>query len=92
MAASLPVLAIRQQISSGVDIIVHLGRLRDKSRKVIEIIEVIGMEDGEIITKTLYRFQEKRVNSTNKVEGQLEMIGEITHVAKLQTAGLYEKI
>lgn len=92
MAASLPVLAIRQQISSGVDIIVHLGRLRDKSRKVIEIIEVIGMEDGEIITNPLYRFQEKRVNSTNKVEGQLEMIGEITHVAKLQTAGLYEKI
>lgn len=88
MAASLPVVAIRQQISSGVDIIVHLGRLRDKSRKVLEIIEIVGMKEDEIITNTLFRFVEEKRDGRNVVCGQLQEIGELINVGKLQAAGL----
>ena len=54
--AELPLRAIRQQIASAIDIVVHLGRLRDHSRKVLEIREVIGMENGEIVTRELYKY------------------------------------
>ena len=55
-----PLNAIRQQIASGIDIIVQLGRLRDKSRRVLEISEVDGFMDGEIVLHTLYRFEGNR--------------------------------
>ena len=58
MGVDLPLEAIRRQIASGVDILIHLGRMRDKSRKVLEITEVCGYEDHEIKTRTLYRWQE----------------------------------
>ena len=58
MGMELPLSAVRRQIASGVDIIVQLGRLRDKSRKVLEIVEITGYEDGEIVTRPLYQFQE----------------------------------
>ena len=58
MGVDLPLEAIRRQIASGVDILIHLGRMRDKSRKVLEITEVCGFEDHEIKTRTLYRWQE----------------------------------
>ena len=58
MGVDLPLEAIRRQIASGVDILVHLGRLRDKSRKVLEIAEVCGFENSEIITRNLYQWQE----------------------------------
>lgn len=58
MGVDLPLEAIRRQIASGVDILVHLGRMRDKSRKVLEITEVCGFENHEIKTRTLYRWQE----------------------------------
>ena len=60
MGVDLPLEAIRRQIASGVDILVHLGRMRDKSRKVLEITEVCGFENHEIKTRTLYRWQEGR--------------------------------
>ena len=60
MGVNLPLEAIRRQIASGVDILVHLGRMRDKSRKVLEITEVCGFENHEIKTRTLYRWQEGR--------------------------------
>ena len=63
----LPLQAIRRQIASAVDIIVHLGRLRDKSRKVLEIVEITGYEDGEITYKNLYGFDGKRLRK----EGEL---------------------
>lgn len=56
-----PLNAIRQQIASGIDIIVQLGRLRDKSRRVLEVSEVDGFMDGEIVLHTLYRFEESGV-------------------------------
>ena len=86
MAAQLPILAIRQQISSGVDIIVHLGRLRDRSRKVLEIVEVEGILQGEFIINPIYQFIESNEGG-EAVVGRLEKVGEIKHVEKLQKAG-----
>ena len=50
--------AIRRQIASGVDILIHLGRMRDKSRKLLEVTEVCGFENGEIQIRPLYQWQE----------------------------------
>ena len=58
MGVDLPLEAIRRQIASGVDILIHLGRMRDKSRKVLEITEICGFEDHEIKTRTLYQWLE----------------------------------
>lgn len=88
MAAQIPILAIRQQISSGVDIIVHLGRLRDKSRKVLEIVEISGMDQGEIQINPLFLFVENGKKDSQKVSGTLQKTGELKHVRKLQAAGL----
>ena len=60
MGVELPLEAIRRKIASGVDLLIHLGRLRDKSRTVLEITEVCGFEEHEIKTRTLYRWQEGR--------------------------------
>lgn len=59
MGVELPLAAIKQQIASGLDIIVHLGRLRDKSRKVLEISEVMGYENGDIVLRQLFSFEEE---------------------------------
>ena len=58
MGMDIPLKAIRQQIASGIDIMVHLGRIRDKTRKVLEIVELDGLDNGEIKLHTLYRFEE----------------------------------
>lgn len=58
MGMDLPLMAIKQQIASGIDIIIHLGRLRDKTRKVLEISEVDRFQDGKIYMNTLYKFEE----------------------------------
>lgn len=70
-AEGLPLEAIRQQIASAVDIIIHLSRLRDKTRKTIEISEIIGYQDGEIKINTLYRFEEDEKSTLEKVSGKL---------------------
>lgn len=57
MGMDLPVMAIRQQIASGIDVLIHLGRLRDKTRKLLEISEITGFKDGEIQLSTLYEMQ-----------------------------------
>lgn len=79
MGVELPLEAIRRQIASGVDILVHLGRMRDKSRKVLEITEVCGFEKGEIQTQPLYRWQEGR--------GLVES-APLLHREKLERAGI----
>lgn len=86
MANDMPVLAIRQQLAAALDIIIHVGRLRDGSRKVLEICEVIGMENGEIVTKSLYQFKEYS-EEDGKVKGVLEKTGELTHKQKLFNSG-----
>lgn len=88
MGMEIPLDAIRQQIASGIDIIVHLGRLRDSSRKVLEIVEVLGFERGEIRLKPLYRFTETGEDADGKIRGELAKKGELTYVEKLQSAGL----
>ena len=70
-SAGLPLEAIRQQIASAVDIIIHLSRLRDKSRKTMEICEVVGYKDGEIILNPLYKFEEDEKSTLEKVSGSL---------------------
>lgn len=79
MGVRLPLEAIRRQIASGVDILVHLGRLRDKSRKLLEIAEVRGFEKNEIMIHRLYQWREG--------EG-LRKVGELTHTGKLERAGI----
>ena len=71
-ADGLPLEAIRQQIASAVDIIIHLSRLRDKSRKTMEITEVVGYEDGKIILNPLYVFEEDENTTLEKVSGSLK--------------------
>ena len=88
MGMDLPLTAIRNQIASGVDIIVHLGRIRDKSRRVLEITEVIGCENGEIRLNPLYQFEELGECSNGKVVGRLRRRGELLHEGKLKAAGL----
>lgn len=70
MGMDLPLPAIERQIASGLDIIVHLGRLRDKSRKVLEVTEVLGYWDGQIHLQTIYRYEEIRKEDENVTENE----------------------
>ena len=87
MGMDLPLAAIRRQIASGVDLIVHLGRLRDGSRRVLEIVELDGMEEGEFLLHILFSFQEEE-NSGGQVRGQLKRQGEMHHTGKMRAAGI----
>ena len=79
MGVDLPLEAIRRQIASGVDILVHLGRMRDKSRKLLEVTEVCGFENGEIRIRPLYQWQEGK---------GLVKTASLLHVEKLERAGI----
>ena len=87
-AAEMPLKAIRQQVASGIDIIVQLGRLRDKSRRVLEISEIDSFTDGEIMLNSLYHFEESGVNEDGRILGQLVKTGSLRHTQKLCAAGL----
>lgn len=88
MGMELPLPAIRRQIASGVDIIVHLGRMRDHTRKVLEIVEVLGYEDGEINIATLYEFVETGEEANGRIRGSLTRKAALTHTEKLRLAGI----
>ncbi|MCI8692745.1 MAG: CpaF family protein [Lachnospiraceae bacterium] len=88
MGMDIPLAAIRQQIASGVDIIVHLGRLRDKSRKVLEITEVMECEKNEFRLNSLFRFEEEGEDGKGKLIGKLCRKGELYYEDKLKAAGL----
>ena len=92
MGMELPVSAVRRQIASGIDILVHLGRLRDKSRKVLEIAEVSGYqyETEEILLRTLYEFRESGCKEQQKVQGRLEKCGDMVNTGKFLQAEIYE--
>lgn len=87
MGMDIPLTAVKQQIASAIDIIIHLGRVRDKSRKVLEIAEVDGMEEGEIQLHTLYRFTEDLPVTEGRL-GSLKKEGNLQHVEKLKAAGI----
>ena len=82
----IPLPAIRRQIASGIDIIVHLGRLRDKTRKLLKIVEILGYEDGEIQLQTLFEFQEKEVVD-GRIQGEWIKQHELQMKEKLLAAG-----
>jgi len=86
-SVELPVAAIRSQIASGIDVFVHLGRLRDKSRKVLSITEVVGYENGEMLLNEIYRFGELS-EKDGHVYGELEKVGELQHKEKMKNAGI----
>lgn len=92
-AAGLPLEAIRQQIASAVDIIIHLSRLRDKSRKTMEITEVTGYKDGQIMLNPLYVFEEDENSTLEKVSGMLKRTeNKMQNVFKLQLSGIKVEI
>lgn len=92
-ASGLPLEAIRQQIASAVDIIIHLSRLRDKSRKTMEITEVVGYEDGKIILNPLYIFEEDENSTLEKVSGSLNRTkNKMKNDFKLKLSGIKTEI
>lgn len=90
LGADIPLMAVRRQIASAIDIIVHLGRLRDKSRRVLEITEVLGMDNNEIALNPLYKFIEEGENK-ERVEGRLRKVNELSYTEKLSRAGIVVK-
>ena len=89
MGMELPLTAVRRQIASGLDLIVHLGRVRDGSRKILEIVEIEGMDRDEIRLRTLFSFEEEKgKEKTAKVVGQLQKKADLLHTEKLRAAGI----
>ena len=92
-AEGLPLEAIRQQIASAVDIIIHLSRLRDKSRKTMEITEVVGYENGRIRLNPLYVFEEDDKSTMQEVSGSLNWTqNPMVNTMKLRLAGIAKEI
>ena len=88
MGMDLPIQAIRGQLASGIDIIVHLGRLRDKSRKVLQIVEILSLNQNNIETNILYEFEEEGEDSDGKIIGTLKRKNDIQNTSKLRAAGI----
>jgi len=94
-AKGLPLEAIRQQIASAIDIVIHLSRLRDKSRRTMEIVEVIGYDAStrEIKLNTLYKFRETKDSTKGKVAGELiRTPNAMNNIFKLRLAGIEKNI
>ncbi|GIO69812.1 CpaF family protein [Paenibacillus sp. FSL M7-1455] len=85
--AELPIAVVRQQIASAIDVFVHLSRLRDRSRRVMEISEVAGLENGEVVLHTLYKFRETG-EKDGRIIGELEPQGPLLNQDKLKMAGI----
>ena len=90
MGADIPLLAVRSQVAAAIDVLIHLGRLRDKSRRVLSIVEVAGYEEGEIRLNPLYRFEEEKTEQGNArtVRGSLKKVGSLENTEKLKAAGI----
>ena len=89
MGMDIPLSAVQRQIASAIDIIVHLGRLRDNSRKILQIVEILGYENGEIQQQTLFEFVEKQVIE-GRIQGEWVKVNEIQKKEKLLAAGYSE--
>ncbi|HKM22998.1 MAG TPA: CpaF family protein [Lachnospiraceae bacterium] len=88
MGLEMPLSAIRRQLAAGIDIVIHLGRLRDKSRRVLEIAEVIGMENDEIKIQSLYLLEEEGEDPNGVIVGKLQRKAELQNRQKLIHSGL----
>ena len=87
MGMEIPIPAVRRQISAGFDLMVHLGRLRDGTRRVLEIAEPLPFTEGEIQFRSLYRFREI-TEREDRIIGELEKVGELMQKEKLRAAGI----
>ncbi len=93
MGMDIPVYAVRGQVASAIDIIVHLGRVRDKSRKVLSISEVAGVKSGEICLRKLYEYVEVGEGDNGKIQGSLKKLNrEMCNIEKLRRAGIQGKM
>ncbi|MCR4756578.1 MAG: Flp pilus assembly complex ATPase component TadA [Butyrivibrio sp.] len=91
MGVEIPLSAVRGQIASGIDMVIHLGRLRDRSRKLLEICELEKSLDGttgKINTNPLFRFEETGTDGKGKIIGEWRRVGELKNTEKLLSAGL----
>ena len=88
MGMDLPLNAIRKQIVYGFDLMIHLGRLRDGSRRVLEIAEPLSVAGEEVQIQTLFRFFETGVDKRGRVSGELKKMGELKYEEKLKAAGI----
>ena len=86
MGMNIPLEAVQRQIASGLDILIHLGRLRDKTRRVLEIVEILDYEKGEVRLNPLFRFEETGVDH-GKIQGVLKKVGELKKRDKFVEAG-----
>lgn len=87
MGMEIPALAVRRQISSGIDLLIHLGKLRDKRRVLLEISEIDHCMNGEIVLNPIYRFEETGLDQNGKVLGNFVKLGNLKHKEKLHMAG-----
>ena len=87
MGAEIPLVAIRQQIAAGIDIFVHLGRIRDRSRRLLQISEVEGMVDGQVKLHSLYEF-DGDMSTKGRIKGRWKKTGELIHTGKLTMSGV----
>ncbi|MBO7630969.1 MAG: CpaF family protein, partial [Lachnospiraceae bacterium] len=93
LGEEIPLLAIRKQIASAIDIIIHLARLRDKTRRVTEIVEVLSCTDGEIPLNPLFRFEEEGEDENGRILGRLRYLNNpLQSRGKLLAAGEEECI
>ena len=90
MGIDLPLPAIQRQIASGIDILIHLGRLRDKSRKVLKIMEVLGYEQERIVLQPIFTFEETG-DEDGRIKGKWLCHNELFHKEKLLAAGNFTK-
>jgi pilus assembly protein CpaF len=90
MGLEIPIAAIRRQIASGIDIMVHLSRMRDKSRKVLEILEIDGYDvpSGEILTHTIFSYEANGEDEDGRLTGEFRKVGRLNHTQKLERAGI----
>ena len=90
MGMEIPAVAVRRQLASGIDLMIHLGRLRDKRRVLLEISEIAGYENDEIMLNPIFTFEETGVDDTGKILGTWKKVGELKHKEKLRMAGFLD--
>ena len=74
MGMEMPIAAIRKQVAAGFDYMIHLGRLRDCSRRVLEIAKPVGIRDGEVQMRTIFRFEQTGTDEAGKIKGGLRWL------------------
>ena len=90
MGMEIPAVAVRRQLASGIDLMIHLGRLRDKRRVLLEISEIAGYENDEIMLNPIFLFEETGVDDIGKILGTWKKVGELKHKEKLRMAGFLD--